>query len=97
MSFPGPGPDHPVRKYPLAKVGDMFGPYTVTRLLPRGYKGRSDERVSWKCACGRTGSSWVFNLRAISKCHHKRATGRASLPIGTEKSSKQRIGEIRNG
>jgi hypothetical protein len=64
------------RKYPKAKVGDRFGPYTVTAILPRGHKGRRDERVQWKCVCGRTGESWVFNLRNVKhECTHENAYG----------------------
>lgn len=59
------------RRHPEAKIGDTFGPFTVTALLPRGYRGRSDERVEWKCSCGKWGSSFVFNLRkAKSECSH---------------------------
>lgn len=53
------------RRYPEAKVGDRFGPRQVTKLLPRGHKGRSDERVRWRCECGATGESFVFNLRTL--------------------------------
>lgn len=70
MSFPAAGENHPVRKFPVTKVGDKFGPYTVTALLPRGYKGRSDERVEWRCECGRWGEAFVFNIRKIHRCHH---------------------------
>ncbi len=66
----GQGP----RKHPPAKVGDTFGPYTVTATRPRGHRGRSDERVEWKCTCGRFGESYVFNLRgAKASCNHVRA------------------------
>lgn len=66
----GQGP----RRYPAAKVGDRFGPYRVTRTLPRGHKGRSDERVRWRCTCGLRGESYVFNLRKAKPegTHHGR-------------------------
>lgn len=61
------------RKHPYAKIGDTFGPFTVTSLLPRGYRGRSDERVEWRCTCGKSGASWVFNLRTSTPaCSHIR-------------------------
>lgn len=59
------------RRHPEAKIGDTFGPFTVTATMPRGHKGRSDERVEWKCTCGRWGESYVFNLRkAKDECRH---------------------------
>lgn len=62
------------RKHPPAKVGDKFGPFTVTRTMVRGHRGRSDERVEWKCTCGKWGASYVFNLRrAKPECSHARA------------------------
>ena len=64
------------RKHPPVAVGHTFGPYTVTRLLPRGYRGRSDERVVWRCTCGRVGISFVFNLRkAKESCTHEDEKG----------------------
>lgn len=50
------------RKYPPAKVGDKFGDRTVTQILPRD--STSNERVEWRCQCGKWGQSYVFNLRA---------------------------------
>lgn len=51
------------RSYPEAKIGDRFGDRVVIKLLPRGYRSRSDERVGWRCTCGVEGEAYVFNLR----------------------------------
>jgi hypothetical protein len=62
----------PARRHPHAQIGDRFGPYTVTKTQPRGHRGRSDERVGWRCTCGRSGESYVFNLRAAKAvCTHR--------------------------
>lgn len=54
------------RKFPPAKVGDTFGARTVTALLPRDLT--SNERVEWRCVCGRWGTAYVFNLRSNPRC-----------------------------
>lgn len=62
------------RVHPEAKVGDKFGPLTVTATRPRAHRGRSDERVEWRCVCGRWGESYVFNLRKKKDaCMHPEA------------------------
>lgn len=38
-----------LRKYPPAKVGDHFGDFEVVAVLPRGHRGRSDERAEIAC------------------------------------------------
>lgn len=63
----------PPRKYREANVGDVINGRTVTRLLPRGYKGRSDERVAWRCSCGKTGKTFVYNLRNLKPHVHEQA------------------------
>ncbi len=64
------------RRYEEAKIGDVFGPYVVTETLPRENARRSDERVRWRCTCGRVGESYVFNLRkAKATCVHVDAMG----------------------
>lgn len=91
MTFPKPGPAHPRRRYPEAKVGDTFGQYTVTATRPRGYRGRSDERVEWRCACGRSGESYVHNIRDSKGCTHVNQQGgvtkRGALYAKKEKRS----------
>ncbi len=68
-----------IRRHPEAKVGDRFGPFTVTATKLRGHRGRSDERVEWRCVCGRFGVSYVFNLRK-AKDAFDGARRRASCP-----------------
>jgi hypothetical protein len=60
------------RCHPEAKAGDRFGDRTVVATMPRGHRGRSDERVRWRCKCGTIGESYVFNLRgAANACRHE--------------------------
>lgn len=81
-----PTKGEPLRKHPEAKVGDCFGDRTVTRLIPRGGgsgRGRSDERVVWRCVCGATGESYVFNMRGKPmRCTHGPRRGSALCVCG---------------
>jgi hypothetical protein len=61
------------RKHPALEVGDRFGALVVIELLPRGHRGRSDERVRWRCVCGVVGESYAANLR------RKHTAGRACV------------------
>lgn len=62
------------RKFPPAKVGQRFGACTVVATMPRGHRGRSDERVEVKCICGKRWQTYVFNLRnRKSGCRHASA------------------------
>lgn len=56
------------RKHPLTKVGDRFGVLRVALVLPRGHRGRSDERVEVVCPRGHRRESFVFNLRERPRC-----------------------------
>jgi hypothetical protein len=70
------------RRYPEARVGDKFGDRKVINTLPRRAdpSRRSDERVRWRCVCGKEGESYVFNLRAnLPKCRHRSARFTPSL------------------
>lgn len=61
----------PPRKHPQARIGDRFGARTVIATIEPGARGRSDERVRWKCICGAIGESYVFNLRGRAlRCTH---------------------------
>lgn len=39
----------PRRIHAIVQVGDVFGDFRVVALLPRGFRGRSDERVTVEC------------------------------------------------
>lgn len=60
------------RRHKPPKVGDRVGPYRITRLIGRGYRGRSDLRVEIKCTCGRYSETYEFNLRTVKAktCPH---------------------------
>lgn len=61
----------PPRKYDVLRVGDRRGNRVIIAVLPRGFHGRSDERVAWACDCGRTGETFAFNFRLYPKaCLH---------------------------
>lgn len=83
--------------HPKVEVGDVFGPYTVTALLGRGFKGRSDERVEWRCSCGLCGSAWVFNLRRVAKrdCSHKTTDDASVGKAGGSAAAKKEQEELR--
>ncbi|MDX6480339.1 MAG: hypothetical protein QOG85_849 [Gaiellaceae bacterium] len=81
------------RIYAEVKVGDRFGDRTVIETFPRGYRGRSDERVAWRCVCGAAGASWVFNLRgAMNDCRHTNAAG-----IGSPRGPLERVRLMASG
>lgn len=51
-------------------VGDVIGDREVIAVGDRLGK-RADECVSWRCACGREGKSYAFNLRTgTGQCQH---------------------------
>jgi hypothetical protein len=61
------------RKWPYARVGDIFGAFEVIALLPRDYSG--NERVRARCVCTRERDCYVFNLRrraGSNRCPHQR-------------------------
>lgn len=55
-----------LRHYPVVRVGDRFGERVVVQVLPRDHT--SNERVRWRCACGREGAGYTFNLRGSLEC-----------------------------
>lgn len=61
------------RTHPPAQVGDVFGPSTVIRLVTERHKGRSDERVVYRCVCGIERETYVATLRGRTTCGHKRS------------------------
>lgn len=67
------------RKHPAPRVGDRFGCWRVTRILGRGYRGRSDLRVESVCECGRYSETYEYNLRARrgDVCTHRRSEARS--------------------
>lgn len=72
------------RLYPIAQIGDVIGTRTIVALVPRGRRGRSDERVRWQCSCGLEGESYMFNLREHNACHH--VGGRVPSPASTRRT-----------
>lgn len=64
-----------MRKYPRAKVGDVFGCMTVIELLTHG---RGRERVRARCECGFEREHFVWALRnqarhgIFVRCRHRR-------------------------
>jgi hypothetical protein len=70
------------RKHPRAEVGNVFGCWTVVRLLASGVAGRtSNEQVRVRCSCGEERPHFVFNLRNASKvCFHAGSRYKGARP-----------------
>ncbi len=77
----------PSRIYPKVRIGSRFGDRTVVEVGVPDPKRRSDERVRWRCACGREGNGYVFNLRVYADrgagCRHV-SGGRTTAPFSEE-------------
>lgn len=54
------------RVHERARVGQRFGARTVAALVHADYT--ANERVVWRCDCGREGIGYVFNLRKTTRC-----------------------------
>ena len=82
------------RRYPPAKVGDLFGTREVTELLPRD--ATSNERVRTKCRrCGHVEPGYVFNLRkaeakGVKRCQRCPKRGFGAGPVRPPESADMR-------